>query len=168
MSCDWICEQVIRKTRDGPKLFPLPGGEGPGEGERDTLFQRSANTLFKSRVLRFAMALREVAGRSHRHVIRQGDGKAALKAPQSRRFAQFGENVAVAKHLDRGGFSTVFAALPWAGWLAAHRGDFQTVAGPHSTSSPNEPLVPSLPARPTSRVHGSNPRGGPRLRLRGC
>ena len=36
MLCGWICGAVIRKTRDGQRLFLLPGGEGQDEGERHT------------------------------------------------------------------------------------------------------------------------------------
>jgi len=32
-TCNWIRGNVIRKTGDEQLLFPLPGGEGQGEGE---------------------------------------------------------------------------------------------------------------------------------------
>ena len=32
-TCDWICGADIRKTRRTQSLFPLPQGEGQGEGE---------------------------------------------------------------------------------------------------------------------------------------
>ncbi len=34
ISCVWICRAVIRESKDVRLLFPLPGGEGQGEGER--------------------------------------------------------------------------------------------------------------------------------------
>jgi len=34
MSCDWICRMVTRHEQDARLLFPLPGGEGQGEGGR--------------------------------------------------------------------------------------------------------------------------------------
>ena len=40
-TCDWICRTVIRNTRDSQQLFPLPGGEGQGEGERSNKRFRS-------------------------------------------------------------------------------------------------------------------------------
>jgi len=33
-SCDWIRRMVFDKPESVRKLFPLPGGEGRGEGER--------------------------------------------------------------------------------------------------------------------------------------
>jgi len=34
MSCDWICRTDFAKSEAEAPLFPLPGGEGQGEGER--------------------------------------------------------------------------------------------------------------------------------------
>jgi hypothetical protein len=33
ISCDWICQMIFRESRSVRLLFPLPGGEGQGEGE---------------------------------------------------------------------------------------------------------------------------------------
>ena len=35
ISCDWICRTVVRQEQDVRRLFPLPGREGQGEGERN-------------------------------------------------------------------------------------------------------------------------------------
>jgi hypothetical protein len=32
MSCHWICRMVVREEQSARWLFPLPGGEGQGEG----------------------------------------------------------------------------------------------------------------------------------------
>jgi hypothetical protein len=32
LSCDWICRTVDREEQSVRWLFPLPGGEGQGEG----------------------------------------------------------------------------------------------------------------------------------------
>jgi hypothetical protein len=31
-TCDWICRTALRKSLGVRSLFPLPGGEGQGEG----------------------------------------------------------------------------------------------------------------------------------------
>ena len=38
--CRWICETPARRTTSIRNLFPLPEGEGRGEGERNILSQR--------------------------------------------------------------------------------------------------------------------------------
>jgi len=35
ISSDWICRKSIRKEQSIRLLFPLPGGEGQGEGGRN-------------------------------------------------------------------------------------------------------------------------------------
>jgi hypothetical protein len=35
---DWICAAFIRETASVRSLFPLPEGEGQGEGKRNVLF----------------------------------------------------------------------------------------------------------------------------------
>ncbi len=34
ISCAWICRTLTGESKDVHLLFPLPGGEGQGEGER--------------------------------------------------------------------------------------------------------------------------------------
>jgi len=34
-TCGWIGQTVFRKSRNAHLLFPLPGGESQGEGERN-------------------------------------------------------------------------------------------------------------------------------------